>query len=60
MLKSDLQRKLDKKKKERQQEGGSVYSHLEYHDQNPPFQKFQDFFSRMVLNPAGKNHSMKV
>ena len=53
MLKSDLQRKLDKEKKA-EAATRRLYFHLEYHDQNPPLQKNQDSFSRAVLNPAGK------
>ena len=53
MLRSDLQRKLDKEKKE-EAARRRLYFHLEYHDQNPPLQKNQDSFSRMVLEPAGK------
>ena len=31
-----------------------------YHDQNPPLRKFQDFFSRMILNPAEKKTFNKI
>ena len=54
MMKSDLQCKLDKEKKS-EAARRRLYFHLEYHDQNPSLRKIEDSFSRMVLNPAGKN-----
>ena len=43
MLKSNLQRYLDKDNKDKAARR-RLYFHLEYHDHNPPFRKIQDSF----------------